>query len=240
MLALYRAIVLCITGTAALSAHAIEIQPRQWSHLPVDANFGGMGYGHVEADIGFDPVLETRNVDMEKDIGTLRYIHTFGAFGRSARVDVTQTYQEAVWQGLLREQPADAHQQGLGDTFVRFAINLTDSPALKGREYANHRAQNPETTIIGLGLAVRPQLGISRNWGRWTAELTTEVAIYGENDNFFNGQRLEQDPLFLTHAHLIYNFRPGFWLGLSAGYDYGGESEIDGDKLDDRRPHFYP
>jgi hypothetical protein len=42
-----------------------ELEPRRWSHLPIDTNYFGAGYAYTEADIGFDPVLTLENVEME-------------------------------------------------------------------------------------------------------------------------------------------------------------------------------
>lgn len=50
-----------------------------------------------------------------------------------------------------------------------------------------------------------------------------------ENDDFFGGKELEQDPLVTVQGHVICTFRPGFWLGASPGYDFGGQSATDGD-----------
>jgi hypothetical protein len=66
-------------------------------------------------------------------------------------------------------------------------------------------------------------------------ELTTFVALHTDNDDFFGGTTLEQDPLYVVHGHLIRTFRPGLWAGLSLGHEYGAESTIDGEERDDRK-----
>jgi hypothetical protein len=236
---------------------ALEPVPRQWSHLPTGINVAGVAYAYTEADITVDPVLRMEDVEMERDTWALKYIHTFEAFDKSARVDITQAYQEGYWSGRLNGVPATASRHGLSDTFVRFAVNLYGAPPLTGKEYGAYRRNaNPET-IIGAGLAVRlptgdymeenlinlgknrysfrPQLGVQHTQGKWSAELTGEVAFYTENDEFYNGNKLEQDPLFIMHGHLIHSFSPGHWAGASFGYDYGGESTINGVDKDDRR-----
>jgi len=241
----------------ASSCLALEPVPRQWSHLPKGVNILGAGYAYTEADIAVDPVLRLEDVEMELDTWAFKYIHTFEAFDRSARVDVTQAYQEGHWSGLLNGAPAATSRHGLSDTFVRFAVNLYGAPPLSGKEYGVYRRNaNPET-IVGAGLAVRlptgdymedklinlgknrfafrPQLGIQHTIGKWSSELTGEIAFYTDNDEFYNGKTREQDPLYILHGHLIYSFNPGHWAGVSFGYDYGGESTINGVDKDDRR-----
>ena len=236
---------------------ALEPVPRQWSHLPKGINVAGVAYAYTETDISIDPVLRIEDVEMELDTWAAKYIHSFEMFDKSARVDITQAYQEGRWSGLVNGVPAAVSRHGLSDTFVRFAVNLYGAPPLSGKEYgAYRRSANPET-IIGAGLVVRlptgdymedklinlgqnrfvfrPQLGVQHTWGKWSAELTGEVSLYTENDDFFNGNKLEQEPLYIVHGHLTYSFNPGHWAGISFGYDYGGESTINGIDKDDRR-----
>jgi hypothetical protein len=246
---------LCLCFSAP--ALSLELEPRLWSHLPMGVNFGGVAYAYTEADIGFDPLLELKNVEMELDTWAAKYIRPFEFFGKSARVDITQGYQEVEWKGLLDGAPATVSREGISDTFVRFAVNLYGSPPLKGKEFAAYRATKDSDTIIGVGLVVRlptghylddkllnlggnrfvfrPQVGVSHLSGKWTTEVTADLAFYTENDEFFDGNKLEQDPLLLMHGHLIYTFRPGLWLGTSAGFDYGGESKVNGVKKDDEK-----
>jgi hypothetical protein len=65
--------------------------------------------------------------------------------------------------------------------------------------------------------------------------LTGEVWLYTDNAEFFNGNKLEQSPLYTGQSHLIYTFRPGLWASASLGYAAGGESTINGIAKDDRR-----
>ena len=66
-------------------------------------------------------------------------------------------------------------------------------------------------------------------------ELTGAVYLYTDNDDFFNGNKLEQDPYYTIQTHLIYAFHPGVWASASAGYGYGGKSTINGVEKNDRR-----
>ncbi|MGB5440299.1 MAG: transporter, partial [Gammaproteobacteria bacterium] len=80
---------------------------------------------------------------------------------------------------------------------------------------------------------IRPQVGINHTRGKWTTEVTGEVAFYSDNDEFFNGNTREQDPTYIIHGHLTHTFRPGLSLGAGIGYDYSGESTINGIEKDD-------
>lgn len=236
---------------------ALEPEPRQWSHLPVGSNFVGVAYAYTEADIFIDPALLLENVEMELDTWAGKYIRTFSLFDRSARIDVTQAYQKGKWTGKLDGVPASTSREGWSDTFVRVAMNLYGAPPLRGKAFAAYRSGVDVETLVGIGLAVRlptgeymedrlinlgqnrfvfrPQLGITHTRGKWTTEATGEIAFYTDNDEFFNGNTLEQKPLYIVHSHLIRTFRPGLWAGVSLGYDFGGEKTINGVDKDDRQ-----
>jgi hypothetical protein len=234
-----------------------ELEPRRWSHLPTGKNFAGGGYVYAEANILFDPVLRIENVEMEMHTWAIKYIRTFELFQKSARVDVTQGYQEGRWTGLVDGVPSSIKRSGLSDSVLRFAINLYGAPPLEGKEFAAYRAKVDVETIVGMALVVqlptgdymddklinlgtnrftfRPQFGVVHNRGKWSMELTGAVWLYTDNDDFFNGNKLEQDPYYTIQTHLIYTFRPGFWTAASAGYGYGGESTVSGVEKNDRR-----
>ena len=250
-------IALVLVLLVALPATAQELDPRRWSHLPTGINIAGGGYAYTDAKIGVDPVLQLENVELEMNTSVAKYIRTFELFDKSARIDLTQTYRDGQWTGVLNGAPASTKRGGLSDTVVRLAINLIGAPPLEGKEYAAYRAQTDVETIVGVGLAVRlptgeymddklinlgtnrytfrPQLGVVHTRGKWSIELTGAVWIFTDNDEFFNGSKLENDPLYILHGHLIHTFRPGFWMGASAGYDFGGKSTLDGVEKDDRK-----
>jgi hypothetical protein len=236
---------------------AQELEPRRWSHLPTGANFVAIGYAYTKADISLDPVLRIDNGRMEMYTWAAKYIRTFELLQKSARIDVVQGYQNGRWSGLINGVPRSTRRSGFSDSVLRFAIDLYGAPPLKGTEFAAYRAEVDVETILGTALVVQlptgeymadklinlgtnrftfqPQLGVVHNRGKWSMELTSTVYIYTDNNEFFNGNKLEQDPLYTSEIHLVYTFRPGLWASAGAGYGYGGESTVNGEKQNDRR-----
>jgi len=236
---------------------AVEMEPRRWSHLPTSTNFAGTGYYYTEADIYFDPLLQIENAKMEMHALTVKYIHTFELYQKSARIDFMQDFQEGRWKGSVGGAPASIKRSGLSDSLLRFAINLYGAPPLKGKEFAAYRTKAVVETIVGTALVVhlptgdymndklinlgknrftfRPQLGVVHNRGKWSMEFTGAVWLYTDNTDFYNGNKLEQNPLFTMQTHLVYTFRPGLWVTGSVGYDFGGKSAVNGVEKDDRR-----
>ncbi|MGI9474533.1 MAG: transporter [Rubripirellula sp.] len=234
-----------------------QLEPRRWSHLPIGSNFGGTGYAYSGADIAFDPVLKLDDVTMELHTLPIKYIRCFELAGKTARIDWIQTYQKATWKGLLDGSPASTSRSGWSDMALRLAVNVIGAPPLRGEEYAAYRAETSRETIVGLALLMqfptghykkdkllnigtnrftfRPQFGAVQRWEKWSTELTGSAWIHTDNEEFFNGNVLEQDPLFTLQGHLDYTFRPGLWAGTGLGYGTGNRSTINSVDKDDRR-----
>ena len=241
-------------------ATAQELEPRRWTHLPVDTNYLGVGYVRTEGDIFLDPVLEVEEGTIELDSLIATYIRTFNWSGKTARVDVHLPLQSARWQGLLAGEPASVEREGMGDPRIRVSVNFLGAPALKGQDFRNYRASNTTTTIAGAALAIslplgqyyedkllnlgsnrfiiRPQIGALHVRNRWSFELTGSAFFYTDNDEFWNGNTREQEPLYLVQGHVIHTFNNRLWLSASAGYDWGGKSTINGASKDDKREDF--
>lgn len=240
------------------AGHSQELEPRRWSHLPMDVNFAGGAYAYTTADIAFDPVLLLDHVEMEIHTVAVKYIRSFEAFGKSARIDFGQAYSDARWSGLLGGSPADTRRSGLNDSTVRLAINLFGAPPLKGKEFAAYRASVAHCeTIVGVGLAVqlptghyrkdrllnlgtnrftfRPQLGVVHNRGKWSGELTASAWLFTDNDEFWDGNTIENDPLFTLQGHLVYTFRPGLWIASGVAYGSGLTTTVNGTNKHDQR-----
>ena len=230
------------------ASFAQDVEPRRWTHLPVGLNVIGATYVHTDGDLFFDPVLLVDDGEIEQHTAVASYTRTFGLAGRTARLDVLVPFKSARWQGLLDGVFTTVRREGPADPIFRLSINLIGGPALKSKEFQEYRAARTTSTVVGMGLAVtvplgeykkdkllnlggnrvviRPQIGVVHTRGRWSYELTGSVFLFGDNDEFWNGNKLEQNPLYAVQAHIIHVFRPGLWLALSAAYGRDGDSEI--------------
>lgn len=230
-----------------MPAQAQDLEPRRWSQLPTGVNFFGAGIAYSEGDVFLDPVLQIEDASVELSTVGISYVRTFGLLGRDARFDVNVPYAEGSWNGLLQGEPASVRRQGLMDPRFRLSVLLYGGPALSPREFAESPRSN---TVVGLGVSVtaplgeyindklinlgqnrwtiRPQLGITHSRGPWTYELTGSVFFFTDNDRFFEGATLENDPLYALQGHLIYTFRPGLWMSLSSAYGDGAEPTVNG------------
>ena len=249
------ACVLCLLLSG--QAQAQDIEPRRWTVMPLGMNVVGAGYARTNGDIFFDPVLRVEDAEVDADTLGVSYVRAFAVAGKSARFDALLPWQSAHWEGLLDGEPASTSRVGLADPRFRLSLILSGGPALGPAELKEFMLARPVHTIIGAGIeltvpwgehleekllnlgrnryTIRPQIGIVHTRGQWSYELTGSTFFFGENDDFFGGSKLEQDPIYAVQAHVIRVFRPGLWASLSAGYGWGGRSEIDNVKRDDEK-----
>lgn len=250
---------LCATLLIA-TVSAQDLEPRRWTPIPLDLNVLGVGYGYSSADIEFDPVLKVEDADMDLHVVGASYVTSFKIADRLARFDLTVPWANGKWQGQLDGEPAEVQRVGLVDPRLRLSINLIGTPAEGAKKLREYLGQKKSNTVVGAALAVtvpvgeyqedklinlggnryviRPQVGLVHTDGSWSYELTGSVLFFTENDDFYNGKKRKQDPLFAVQTHLIKSFEQGRWASLSAGYSWGGKSEINGVKKDDKKHNF--
>lgn len=241
---------LALLSLPADPVSAQDLEPRRWSHLPNDLNVFGAGLGLTDGDISFDPVLLIEDATFE--LGTLgtSYVRTFDWLGKSARLDVSVPYGYGRWEGLVDGVDTSVRRHGAMDPRVRLSMNLWGAPPLSGEAFVNYRQQHPVTTTVGVAVQVilplgeyrgdrlinlggnrtviRPQLGVLHQRGPWQFEVTGSVSFYEDNDEFYGGTVLEQDPLGFLQGHIIRSFAKGRWASASAGYSHGGEGTVNG------------
>jgi hypothetical protein len=243
-------ILACLMLSHAVNAQ--DIEPRRWTALPVGVSFVGLGYAYTSGDIAFDPVLEIEDATLDMQTVVATYSHSFGLFGRSARVDLVVPWQHGYWDGLLQGAPASVTRVGMADPVTRLSVNLYGAPALDPKEFRQRAAAQPANTIVGAAISVgaplgeyfedkllnlgqnrfliRPQIGVLHTRGKWSYELTGSAYIFTDNDEFWNGNTLEQDPIGALQAHVIHVFKPGLWASLSAAYGWRGETRVNGER----------
>jgi hypothetical protein len=70
--------------------------------------------------------------------------------------------------------------------------------------------------------------------GDITLELSTGVMFFTDNNDYFGGKKLEQNPVSTSQVHAIYSFGRGVWASVSGNYDYGGRTTINGVQNNDQ------
>jgi len=235
---------LAIAATAP--AIAQDIEPRAYSNAPIGVNFVIGGAAFTRGGIAFDtslPITDPKLTTSSAVVGYARVVDVWGSSGKiSAIVPYTWLSGSAIYQGGPVERKVD----GFGDALVRLSVNLYGAPSLTLPEFRSYQqdlivgaslqvslpiGDYDDTKLVNLSAhrwAFKPEIGVSKAWGPWTFEVQAGATLFTTNDDFFNGNRRAQDPLYSFQGHAIYNFPSGLWGSLDATYFTGGRTTLNG------------
>lgn len=232
------------TGEGHLNAQ--ELEPRAFWITPVSANAATFSFVHSRGDFIVDPTLPLEDADSRVYTTQAAYYRAISLLGRSANFTVTVPYIWGTAQGLLEGEASQISRSGLADPSLRLSVNLIGARAMTIPEFQQFR-QDP-SSILGVSLRVKVptgqydsgrtvNLGANR-WAfspkigwihpihrRWLIELQVGGWFFTDNQDF-QGQKREQDPIATAEFHLIYRIRPGLWAALDSNYFWGGRTTV--------------
>jgi len=224
---------------------AQSLDPRAYSNLPVGLNFLLAGYGYSEGELAF-AALPLQDGNTRVHALPLGYVRSLDVFGSSGNIALLLPLVDLSATGVLNGVPAQRDVSGLADPTVRLAVNFYGAPALRAREFAAWRqdliigaslevtapfGQYDEDRVINIGSnrwSIKPEVGMSQALGQWTFELAAGITWFTRNDEFFNGNTREQDPIYSTQLHVTRQLGRGAWAAFSATYYDGGRNTING------------
>jgi len=198
--------------------------------------------------------LPIAGVDSEIDTLVVGYLNTIDLWNRTAHLILELPYSD----GTTRAEHAELGKierdyQGMGDVSATLSVNFMGAPSMDREGFAELR-RNPRPILGGSLKVVAPtgkydteraiNVGANR-WAakaelgyitvlapKWLLELDLGAWVFADNDDFL-GKKKKQDPIAAAQVHLVRRFSPGFWASLDASFYRGGQSEIDGENLDD-------
>ncbi|MCG3204592.1 MAG: hypothetical protein KCHDKBKB_01307 [Elusimicrobia bacterium] len=238
---------------AATGASAQDLEPRAYSNTPVGLKFLIVGYAATEGNVAFDPSVPITDAHLNTHSSVFGYAHSLGVGGRSAKFDVVMPYTWLDGDALVQGQRKDRVVSGFADPLFRFTYNFYGAPALKMKDFAHFRqnfimgfsvrvspplGQYDETRLVNIGTnrwAIKPEFGMSKAWGPWTIEVMPSITVYTNNTDFFNGQKLTQEPLYAVQGHLIRSLRHGLWVAINSTYFTGARTATNGVKSDNKQ-----
>lgn len=249
---------LAILVITSSSVRAADIEPRSYSNIPVGVNFLIAGYSYTKGNVSFAPSVPIENGKMEIHSSVFAYVRSLDLWGKSGKVDIIIPQAWMSGKADFLGQPRPRQTSGFTDPLFRLYVNLFGAPALSMKEFANYK----QDTIIGASLAVippggryesqkivnigtnrwaiKPEIGISKAWGPWTAEFAAGVFVFTDNDDQFVpvspkqgvNVQLQQSPLYNFQGHLIHSFGHGMWGAIDANYYTGARTTLN-DKVTD-------
>ena len=236
----------CVLAGVGFGVRAQDIEPRAYSNAPVGVNFLIAGYAYTRGGVAFGPSLPITNPDLHTSNAVIAYARVLDLRGMSGKFDATVPYTWLSGTADYRGQTVPRRVDGFANSAFRLSINLYGAPALTLKEFADWEqdliigaslrvvapwGQYDDSKLVNIGTnrwSFKPEVGISKAIGPWTLEGTAAATIYTDNDDFFGGNTLSQDPLYSLQAHLIYAFRSGIWASLDATYFVGGRTTVNG------------
>lgn len=242
------AIVIAAGGSGV---RAQDIEPRAYSNAPVGVNFLIAGYAYAEGGAAVDPSVPLTNANIRVNAAFLGYARALDVLGWSGKFDMVVPYAWLSGTAEFAGQPRERDVSGFGDPKFRLTVNFYGAPALSLKEFGSYRqdlifgaslqvsapwGQYDSDKLVNIGTNrwwAKPELGVSKAWGSWIAEVAAGVTFYSDNKDFFGGKTREQDPIYSVQAHVIYNLPSGIWLAVDGTYYTGGRTTVDGVAGDD-------
>ena len=236
---------------AAVRTDAGEIEPRSYVNTPIGVNFLLAGYAYSDGDLATSGSSPIKDAELKMHTIILAYARSLDIMGKSGKVDVIIPYSDLSGTAMVAGQRRERNISGLNDPRLRFSVNFYGAPALTVQEFPKYQqdliigasvqvsaplGQYDEKKLVNLGndrWFFKPDVGISKAWGDFTLELSSGVTFFTDNDNYFGGKYLKQNPISTTQLHATYNFGQGIWAALSGTYDYGGRTTVNGAENDD-------
>jgi outer membrane putative beta-barrel porin/alpha-amylase len=234
----------CGTVTAI---RAQDLNPRAYLITPIHSHAVTLSYTFNDGPVFTDPTVPIEDLTGRFHLQTAGFYHAFSLFGRSSNTAVVVPYAVGNFQGKVVGVQNEIYRSGLADARLRFSINLIGGRAMAPDEFMKWR----QKFLLGVSLSVsaptgqydparlinpgvnrwgfKPELGLSRRWGKWTLDAYGGIWLFAANDQFFPGlSRRTQDPIYILESHLSYSLKPRLWFSLDGNFWTGGRSNVNG------------
>lgn len=233
---------------------AQELEPRSFNNIPINQTFALVGVGRSEGDLSPTPSSPLQDAELRIDGLAYGLSQTFALAGDSAKFDIIASRMCYEGSATFRGEYAEVRRCEYGDPKIKLTWNFYGAPAMTVKEFLG---REKDVMVVGASLgvtvpvgtydsdhlinaganrwSVKPTLGMSRRIGQFQLEAKASVTLFEDNDDFFGGILVEQDPLYAVSAHLIYLLQRGSWVSLDANYFSGGETSKDGVDGGDRQ-----
>jgi hypothetical protein len=223
---------------------AQELQPRAYWPSPVGLDFVSFSYSGNTGGLLFDPSLPIEDAHVTASIPQFAFGETLNVFGRTAQALGVFSYVVADVSGKVADVQMARHRSGLADSVFRFAMNIHGAPAMHLKEFSKYRpktivgasisvmaptGQYDPNVLINIGAnrwAFKPELGVSRFFGKWELEAAFGAWLYTKNSNFYGHTSRLQDPLGSAQAHVVRMLSRKIWLAVDATFYTGGRTYI--------------
>ena len=229
-----------------IESKAQDLEPRFLSAIPTGGNFAIASYGYSSGNILLDNSLPIEDLNAKLNSAVFGYARSFKLINKLAKFDIIAPYSFGVFTGTVSDIDSSTSRNGFGDPLVRFSIVLIGAKPLDITEFSKQEHQKFK---LGATARLRLPLGqydptklINLGANRWAFKLGVAGSytiqkklileghlsswFFTENNEFFNGNTIEQKPLLSAQLHVSYVFKPGVWVAISSGMSGMGETIV--------------
>lgn len=232
---------------------AQELEPRTFTNIPIGETFVVSGILYSDGELAPSPSAPLKDAEITLEGLIMGAAHTFAIAGSSAKVDFVVGRVCMEGSATFLGEFVEARRCGYTDPLLRFSWNFYGAPALELAEFSTWEAGLVFGTSLQVGIPVgtylndklvntganrwmvKPGIGLSYKTGSWDFDVAMSVSFFEDNDDFFNGIYVKQDPLYALQTHLTYSLRKGRWISLNTNFFGGGETSKDGINSDDHQ-----
>jgi hypothetical protein len=227
-------------------ADAQDIEPRTYSNAPIGINFLIAGYAYTRGALQFDSALDLTDAHLKTSNAVLAYARVFELAGKAATFDVAIPYTGLSGTAVYQGDRVERNVSGFANPAFRIVWNFYGAPALSLNEFRAWQqdvvigaslkvsapwSQYDEDRLVNIGTnrwTFKPEVGISKTAGPWTLEASAAASIFTDNNDFYGGNKRQQDPVYSVQGHVIHGFSGGSWISLDATYFAGGRTTFNG------------
>jgi hypothetical protein len=232
---------------------AQDLEPRQYSNLPLGLNFLVLGYTASDGGVLADPSIALANAEIELDGPLVGYARSLKLGRFSGKADAGLARVCLSGSADFRGQRVTRDVCGLTDAKLRLSVNFKGAPPLRIDELASYRpdlvvgaslqltapiGDYDEARLVNIGAnrwAVKAELGASKVVKRWLFEIAGAGTFYADNDEFNGASTRVQEPIYSLQGHLVRNLSRGYWVAFDATHYRGGRTQTDGVENGDRQ-----
>jgi hypothetical protein len=222
-----------------------DMAPRAYVITPVGSNAVTASYSFNTGSVFVDPSLPVEDTSVHFSTEALSYFRSLDVWGRSSNITLLVPYVVAHAQGVVAGEFTQIYRSGLADSRLRFSVNLWGGPAKSPKDFGAWQ----EKGLLGASVTVliptgqydparivnnggnrwgfKPEIGMSRRWGRWVLEGYVGGWFYTPNDFYYpGGNQRTQAPFLALEAHLNYYVTRRLWISLDGNFWNGGRTAV--------------
>ena len=116
-----------------------DLEPRFLSPAPTGMNFIILGYGYSTGNVLLDQALPLEDTESKMHSVTAIFARSINIFGLSGRIQAALPFATATWNAEVNSQDSITTRNGIGDAIIALAVDFIGAPALKGKEFIDHK-----------------------------------------------------------------------------------------------------